>query len=83
MKLNSLFLLFCMIASTASAQFTFLDVDNTPVDSGAIVAFGQGQVGDPEGFYNYFVSNDASEAIFMKAEFLSAENADGSSFEIY
>jgi hypothetical protein len=82
MKLNSLFLLFCMIASTASAQFTFLDVDNTPVDSGAIVAFGQGQVGDPEGFYNYFVSNDASEAIFMKAEFLSAENADGSSFEI-
>jgi hypothetical protein len=82
MKLNSLFLLFCMIASTASAQFTFLDVDNIPVDSGAIVTFGQGQVGNPAGYYEFFVSNDTSEAIFMKAELISAENADGSSFEI-
>tara|TARA_B100000795_G_scaffold88781_1_gene64579 strand:- start:7665 stop:8513 length:849 start_codon:yes stop_codon:yes gene_type:complete len=82
MKSNLLFLLFCLTASIASAQFTFLDIDNNPVESGATVTFGQGQVGDPDGFYSYFVANDASEAIFMKAELFSAENTDGSFFEI-
>ena len=72
----------CLVAASASAQFTFLDIDGLPVTNGAVVSFGQGQVGNPAGYYEFFVSNDTSEAIFMKAELVSAENADGSSFEI-
>ena len=82
MKIKSLFLVLCLVAASASAQFTFLDSDGASVASGTTVTYGQGQVGDPDGFYNYFVVNDAAEAIFMKAEFTSAENTDGSSFEI-
>ena len=72
----------CLVAASASAQFTFLDVDGLPVNNGHVVSFGQGQVGDPAGFYEYYVSNDTAEPIFMKAELVSADNADGSSFEI-
>ena len=82
MKIKSLFLVLCLVAASASAQFTFLDSAGASVESGSTVTYGQGQVGDPDGFYNYFVVNDAAEAIFMKAEFTSAENTDGSSFEI-
>ena len=82
MKIKSLFLVLCLVAASASAQFTFLDIDGLPVTNGAVVSFGQGQVGNPAGYYEFFVSNDTSEAIFMKAELVSAENADGSSFEI-
>jgi hypothetical protein len=71
-----------MVVASANAQFTFLDSDGFTVESGTTVTYGQGQVGDPDGFYSYFVENNTSEAIFMKAELVSAENADGSSFEI-
>ena len=82
MKIKSLFLVLCLVAASASAQFTFLDIDGLPVTNGAVVSFGQGQVGNPAGYYEFFVSNDTSEAIFMKAELVSANNADGSTFEI-
>lgn len=82
MKINSLFFALCLIVASANAQFTFLNSDGDTVQSGTTVTYGQDQVGDPDGFYNYFVANDASEAIFMKAELLSVENTDGSSFEI-
>jgi hypothetical protein len=71
-----------MVVASANAQFTFLDSDGFTVESGTTVTYGQGQVGDPDGFYSFFVENNTSEAIFMKAELVSAENADGSSFEI-
>ena len=82
MKIKSLFFALCMVVASANAQFTFLDSDGDTVESGTTVTYGQGQVGDPDGFYSYFVANNTSEAIFMKAELVSAENADGSSFEI-
>ena len=82
MKINSLLFALCLVVSSADAQFTFLDIDGLPVDSGAVVSFGQGQVGNPAGYFEYFISNDISEPIFLKAELLNAENADGSSFEI-
>ena len=82
MKIYSLLFALCMVAASANAQFTFLDSDGAPVESGTTVTYGQGQVGDPDGFYSYFVVNDAAEPIFMKAEFVSAQNTDGSSFEI-
>ena len=82
MKIKSLFFALCMVAASANAQFTFIDSAGTPVESGTTVTYGQDQVGDPDGFYNYFVVNDAAEAIFMKAELASAENTDGSFFEI-
>ena len=82
MKIKSLFLVLCLVAASASAQFTFLDIDGLEVTNGAVVSFGQGQVGNPAGYYEFFVSNDTSEAIFMKAELVSANNADGSTFEI-
>ena len=82
MKIKSLFFALCMVVASANAQFTFIDSAGTPVESGSTVTYGQGQVGDPDGFYNYFVVNDAAEAIFMKAELASAENTDGSFFEI-
>ena len=82
MKLKSLFFALCMVVASANAQFTFLDINGTTVTSGDVVSFGQGQVGNPAGYYEFFVSNGTSEAIFMKSELVSAENADGSSFEI-
>jgi hypothetical protein len=82
MKIYSLLFALCLVVSSANAQFTFLDSDGAPVESGTTVTYGQGQVGDPDGFYSYFVVNDAAEPIFMKAEFVSAQNTDGSSFEI-
>ena len=82
MKIYSLLFALCMVAASANAQFTFLDSDGAPVESGTTVTYGQGQVGDPDGFYSYFVVNEAAEPIFMKAEFVSAQNTDGSSFEI-
>ena len=82
MKIKSLFLVLCLVAASANAQFTFLDIDGLEVTNGAVVSFGQGQVGNPAGYYEFFVSNDTSEAIFMKAELVSANNADGSTFEI-
>lgn len=82
MKTKHLFFALCMVVASANAQFTFLDSDGFTVESGTTVTYGQGQVGDPDGFYSYFVENNTSEAIFMKAELVSAENADGSSFEI-
>ena len=82
MKINSLLFALCLIVASANAQFTFLDIDGLPVDTGAVVSFGQGQVGDPAGYFEFFVANENAEPIFMKAELVSAENADGSSFEI-
>ena len=82
MKTKHLFFALCMVVASANAQFTFLDSDGFTVESGTTVTYGQGQVGDPDGFYSYFVENNTSEAIFMKAELASAENTDGSFFEI-
>ena len=82
MKNKFLVIALCLVGVSANAQFTFLDIDGLPVDSGAVVSFGQGQVGNPAGYFEYFISNDISEPIFLKAELLNAENADGSSFEI-
>ena len=82
MKTNFLFLALCLAVASVNAQFTFLDIDGLPVDSGAVVSFGQGQVGDPAGYYEFIISNDTSDPIFMKAELLDITNADGSSFEI-
>ena len=82
MKTKHLFFALFMVVASANAQFTFLNSDGFTVESGTTVTYGQGQVGDPDGFYSYFVENNTSEAIFMKAELFSAENADGSSFEI-
>ena len=82
MKIKSLFFALCMVVASANAQFTFLDSAGASVESGTVVSFGQGQVGNPAGYYEFFVSNETSEAIFMKSELVSVENADGSSFEI-
>ena len=82
MKNKFLVIALYLVGVSANAQFTFLDIDGLPVDSGAVVSFGQGQVGNPAGYFEYFISNDISEPIFLKAELLNAENADGSSFEI-
>jgi hypothetical protein len=82
MKNKFLVIALCLVGVSANAQFTFIDSAGTPVESGSTVTYGQGQVGDPDGFYNYFVVNGAAEAIFMKAELLSVENTDGSFFEI-
>lgn len=82
MKTTFLTLMSALFCLSASAQFTFLDFDGNPVESGTTVTFGQGQIGDPDGFFKYFVRNDAAGDIFMKAENTSITNADGSTFEI-
>jgi len=66
MKTKSLFFALCMVVASANAQFTFLDINGATVTSGTVVSFGQGQVGNPAGYYEFFVSNETSEAIFMK-----------------
>ncbi len=82
MKSKFLFLAMCLVGVSANAQFTFLNSDGATVESGTTVTYGQGQVGDPAGYYEFFISNDTSESIYLKAELVSADNADGSSFEI-
>jgi hypothetical protein len=51
MKIKSLFFALCMVVASANAQFTFLDIAGASVESGTVVSFGQGQVGNPAGYY--------------------------------
>ena len=82
MKNKFLVIALYLVGVSANAQFTFLNSDGATVESGTTVTYGQGQVGNPAGYYEFFISNETSEAIYLKAELVSAENADGSSFEI-
>ena len=54
MKIKSLFFALCMVVASANAQFTFLDIAGASVESGTVVSFGQGQVGNPAGYYEFF-----------------------------
>ena len=82
MKIKSLFFALCMVVASANAQFTFLDIAGASVESGTVVSFGQGQVGNLLATMSFLFLMKPLRAIFMKSELVSAENADGSSFEI-
>ena len=82
MKLRFLTIAFALFCFTASAQFTFLDFDGNPIESGTTVSFGQEQIGDSDGVFKYFLRNDTAGDIFMKAENTEKIGAGSSTFEI-
>lgn len=80
MKRN-LFLLFACFATIASAQFTVETHDGDPIVDGQTVAYGVYGYGPAElPFYVY--NQSTTDQIFMKIEFVSAVNNDGSDVEL-
>ena len=70
MKNKFLVIALYLVGVSANAQFTFLNSDGATVESGTTVTYGQGQVGNPAGYYEFFISNETSEAIFLKQNLL-------------
>ena len=64
----------------AQNPYTITDHDGEEVTEGMVVTMNN--FGVPAGSFDYFVTNDSDEDIYMRIEFVSAVNADGSGFEL-
>jgi len=64
----------------AQNPYTITDHDGEEVTDGMVVTMNN--FGVPAGSFDYFVTNDSDEDIYMRIEFVSAVNADGSGFEL-
>ena len=62
----------------AQNPFTITDHDGEELTEGMVVTMNN--FGVPAGSFDYFVTNDSDEDIYMRIEFVSAVNADGSGF---
>ena len=83
MKQKFFFLSLFFAALSMNAQFTMEDHDGSLITDGQVLIFGGFLPDDPSASYEIYVNNPSTtEAIRMKAEFVSAINADGSLFEI-
>ncbi len=84
MKQKILFLSLFLVSLCVNAQFTMEDHDGNMITDGEVVTFGvYSTPGNTIGSYDIYVNNPSTtDAIRMKAEFVSAINADGSAFEI-
>lgn len=83
MKQKFFFLSLFLVALGMNAQFTMEDHDGNLITDGQVLVFGGYLPADPSASYEIYVSNpSATDPIRMKAEFVSAVNADGSLFEI-
>ena len=83
MKQKFFFLSLFLVALGMNAQFTMEDHDGNQITDGQVLVFGGFLPDDPNASYEIYVNNTSTtEAIRMKAEFVSAINADGSLFEI-
>ncbi|MCW8981748.1 T9SS type A sorting domain-containing protein [Altibacter sp.] len=66
---------------TMNAQFTMTDSDSNVITDGTVVAYGVTTF--PEASLDFFMTNDSTtDDIFLKCEFVSATNADGSLMEL-
>ena len=67
-------------ATLAQNPYTVKDHDGLEITEGMVVTLNN--FGVPNGSFDYFVTNDSDEDIYMRIEFVSAVNADGSGFEL-
>lgn len=75
------FLAFLLCGLSMQAQFTVRDSDNNAIVDGDVVTYNQ--LTYPEASLDFFVKNEsATDNIYMKIEFVSATNADGSMMEL-
>ena len=80
---NTIFVIAILLftfAIHAQNPFTITDHDGEEVTEGMVVTMNN--FGVPAGSFDYFVTNDSDEDIYMRIEFVSAVNADGSGFEL-
>ena len=81
MKLRLLFLSALFVTLGINAQYTVEDDNGDPITDGYEVTYGV--LTYPEASFDFYVNNvSATETIRMKIEFVSAQNADGSSMEL-
>tara|TARA_R110000787_G_scaffold96415_1_gene199715 strand:- start:21809 stop:22525 length:717 start_codon:yes stop_codon:yes gene_type:complete len=80
MKKTLLLIAVLFAAFTMNAQYVVEDHDGNEVTDGMIVEFSD--YGVPEGSLEYYVTNNGSEDMFMRIEFVSAVNANGDGFEL-
>lgn len=81
MKKKLLLVSLFLVVMTMNAQFTLEDSEGSPVIDGDIIEFGV--LGYPDANWDFYVNNTSStEDIYMKIEFVSAVNADGSMMEL-
>jgi hypothetical protein len=67
-------------AFTMNAQYVVEDHDGNEITDGMIVEFSD--YGVPDGSLEYYVTNNGSEDMYMRIEFVSAVNANGDGFEL-
>ena len=83
MKQKFFFLSLFLVSLGMNAQFTMEGYDGSPIIDGQVLLFGGYLPDDQSASYGIYVNNPSTtDAIRMKAEFVSAVNADGSLFEI-
>ena len=79
MKRN-LFLLFVLVTSIVSAQFSVETTDGDPITEGQTITVGTLDEADAVDFYVY--NDSATEEIYMKIELVSAVNYDGTNMQV-
>ncbi len=80
MKKNLLILVVFFAAFTMNAQYVVTDHDGNEITEGMVVEFSASGV--PDGSLEYYVTNNGSDEIYMRIEFVSAVNANGNGFEL-
>lgn len=71
---------FTAISMNAQNPYTVTDHDGVEITEGMIIEFNTHEY--PDSSLDYFVTNNSSEEIFMRIEFVSAVNANGQGFEL-
>ena len=80
MKKSLLIIAVFFAAFTMNAQYVVTDHDGNEITEGMVVEFGAS--GIPDGSLEYYVTNNGSDEIYMRIEFVSAVNANGQGFEL-
>lgn len=66
-------------AFTMNAQYVIKGDEGNVFTEGEVFEFSG--IGDPDGLLNFFITNTSTETIYMRIEFVSAVNADGTGFQ--
>jgi hypothetical protein len=78
--LLSIAVFFTAITMNAQNPYTVTDYDGVEITEGMVVEFNS--PGLPDGSLDYFVTNNGTEDINMRIEFVNAVNANGQGFEL-
>ncbi len=80
MKKHLLLLAVILVAFVSNAQYVVKDHNGVEITNGMVREFGT--YGVPDGSLEYYVTNETSNEIYMRIEFVSAVEADGTGFEL-